>query len=163
MCNLSSRSVFLICICLLISLVQLALFSQLLSYSPNRTTRPHRLLCQKTLRCPNHISQFSIHIDQYENISYIRSPVFASILNTIRNSSYYNNDSSSACVHIAPVDTIDRDRRSKQGYYTFFLEQRLNFFPQWSDPTKIHLIFNHYTGNFRTKQKRHYCLSFETI
>lgn len=153
-CNLSSRSVFLICICLLISLVQLALFSQLLSYSspnPNLSFLPHRLICKTNLQCPNHISHFSVHIDQYENISYIRSPVFASILNTIRNSSYYNNDSSSACVHIAPVDTIDRDRRSKQGYYTFFLEQRLKFFSQWSDPTKIHLIFNHYTGKFSTK------------
>jgi hypothetical protein len=152
MCKCSSRSVFLIGICLLISLVQLALFSQLLffdsSSNPNPFSLPHRLICTQKLQCPNHISHFSIHIDQYENLTYIRSPVFAKILDTIRNSSYYNNDSSSACVHIAPVDTIDRDRRSKQGYYTFFLEQRLKFFPQWSDPTKIHLIFNHYTGKF---------------
>jgi hypothetical protein len=97
------------------------------------------------------VTHFSIHIDrniQYENITYIRSPVFAIILDTIRNSSYYTNDSSSACVHIAPVDTIDRDRRSKNGYYTYFIEQRLKFFDEWSDPNKIHLIFNHYTGSF---------------
>ncbi|CAF1067833.1 unnamed protein product [Adineta steineri] len=110
-----------------------------------------KLNCKQKLLCPNNITRFSIHIDkniQYPNISYIRSPVFAIILDTIRNSSYYTNDSTSACIHIAPVDTIDRDRRSKNGDYLYFIEQRLKFFPEWSDPNKIHLIFNHYTGTW---------------
>jgi hypothetical protein len=155
--NISQRFVFLLSICILICFVQIALIFQLLSNSshieksfslPSFQTK---LICKQKLKCPNNITQFSIHIDkhtQYSNITYIRSPVFAIILDTIRNSSYYTNDSASACIHIAPVDTIDRDRRSKNGYYTYFIEQRLKFFNEWSDPNKIHLIFNHYTGSF---------------
>ncbi|CAF3515074.1 unnamed protein product [Rotaria sp. Silwood1] len=108
------------------------------------------LNCTKKLICPRNITHFSIHIDkniQYPNVSYIRSPIFLNILDIIRNSSYYTNNSSLACLHIAPVDTIDRDRRSKNGYYTYFIEQHLKFFHEWSDPNKIHLIFNHYTGS----------------
>jgi hypothetical protein len=159
--NLSQRFIFLTTICILICLVQVALIFQLLSNSsqiekslslpPSFYLQPTNLSCKEKLKCPNNITRFSIHIDnniQYPNISYIRSPIFAIILDTIRNSSYYTNDSSSACVHIAPVDTIDRDRRSKNGYYTYFIEQRLKFFQQWSDTNKIHLIFNHYTGTF---------------
>jgi len=160
--NISQRFVFLISICILICLVQLALIFQLFSNSshiehslflPFFSTLQTKLICKQKLTCPNNITQFSIHIDkniQYSNITYIRSPVFSIILDTIRNSSYYTNDSSSACVHIAPVDTIDRDRRSKNGYYTYFIEQRLKFFHEWSDPNKIHLIFNHYAGSFST-------------
>jgi hypothetical protein len=157
--NLSQRFLFLTSICILICFVQLALIFQLLSNSshtdsslssPSLNFIHTKLNCKQILKCPNNITRFSIHIDtniQYPNVTYIRSPVFATILDTIRNSSYYTNDSSSACVHIAPVDTIDRDRRSKNGYYTYFIEQRLKFFDQWSDPNKIHLIFNHYTGS----------------
>ena len=148
MYHVSSRILFLISICIIIFLVQLALFFQLLSDTSISSFPSSPLLCKSKLSCPNPTSRFSIHIDQYENITYIQSPVFAIILETIRNSSYYINDSSVACVHIAPVDTLDRDRRSKHGYFTFFLEQRLKFFPEWSDRNKIHLIFNHYTGKF---------------
>ena len=147
------RVTFLLSICVLICIVQVALIFQLLSDSSHPIVE-RKLSCPHKFQCPNNITHFSIHIDkhpQYENVSYIRSPVFSIILETIRNSSYYNNDSSSACVHIAPVDTIDRDRRSKNGYYTYFIEQRLKFFREWSDPNKIHLIFNHYTGSFFDK------------
>jgi len=153
--HISQRFVFLTTICILICLVQLALIFQLLSDTEKSLSSfyvPHiKFDCKSRLLCPNNITRFSIHIDkntQYPNISYIRSPVFASILDTIRNSSYYTNDSSLACVHVAPVDTIDRDRRSKNGYYMYFIEQRLKFFYEWADPNKIHLIFNHYTGSF---------------
>jgi len=159
---ISQRLVFLVSICIIICLVQLALIFQLLSNSEtSRFLSQTKLICTHKFQCPNNITQFSIHIDQHQNISYIRSPVFSIILETIRNSSYYNNDSSTACVHIAPVDTIDRDRRSKHGYYTYFIEQRLKFFPEWSDPNKIHLIFNHYTGSFffRKIEMRNYYLS----
>ncbi|CAF0982278.1 unnamed protein product [Rotaria sp. Silwood1] len=114
------------------------------------------LNCTKKLICPRNITHFSIHIDkniQYPNVSYIRSPIFLNILDIIRNSSYYTNNSSLACLHIAPVDTIDRDRRSKNGYYTYFIEQHLKFFHEWSDPNKIHLIFNHYTGTWPSYQR----------
>jgi len=155
--NKSQRFIFLICICILICFVQVALIFQLFSNSYLSTKSfflfQTKLNCKQKLICPNNITHFSIHIDkniQYSNITYIRSPVFSIILDTIKNSSYYTNDSSSACVHIAPIDTIDRDRRSKNGYYTYFIEQRLKFFHEWSDPNKIHLIFNHYTGIFST-------------
>ena len=169
--NLSHRFVFLASICLLICVVQLALILELLSVNrslpPSALPSAHtKLVCDHRLRCPANITRFSIHIDQhvrYPNVSYVRSPVFAAILQTIRSSSYYTNDSSRACLHIAPVDTIDRDRRSKHGYYTYFIEQRLKFFPEWSDPTKIHLIFNHYTGITRVRSSCFACVSFARI
>ena len=157
----SSRSkhfVFLTSICILLCLVQFALIFQLAfdsSYSEKSLFISsldflnRKLNCTQKLKCPNSIKHFSIHIDQnieHPNISFIRSPIFAIILETIKNSSYYNNDSTTACVHVAPVDTIDRDRRSKHGHFVFSIEQHFKFFPEWSDPNKIHLIFNHYTG-----------------
>ncbi len=172
--NISQRFIFLISICILICFVQVALIFQLffqssqsqISFSlPLFSSFQTKLICKQIFQCPNNITHFSIHIDkynQYDNISYIRSPIFAIILDIIRNSSYYTNDSSLACIHIAPVDTIDRDRRSKHGYYTFFIEQRLKFFHEWSDPNKIHLIFNHYTGSsffFEGIEMRNYSLS----
>ena len=168
--NISRPIVFLTTICILICLVQFALIFQFLSNSSHTqqslSSFPSsfytKLNCTHRLKCPNNITRFSIHIDkntQYPNISYVRSPVFAIILDTIRNSSYYTNDSTSACVHIAPVDTIDRDRRSKNGYYIFFIDQRLHFFPEWSDPNKIHLIFNHYTGSFSFLLNRYRCVT----
>ncbi|CAF3836128.1 unnamed protein product [Rotaria magnacalcarata] len=157
--HLSQRVAFLVVICFVLCFVQFTLILQLISESPeierflslsSNDNLSTILNCTKKLKCPNNITRFSIHIDeniQYPNLSYVRSPVFTTILDTIRTSSYYTNDSTSACIHIAPVDTIDRDRRSKNGYYTYFIEQRLNFFREWSDPNKIHLIFNHYTGS----------------
>ncbi|CAF1623944.1 unnamed protein product [Rotaria magnacalcarata] len=158
--HLSQRVAFLVVICFVLCFVQFTLILQLISESPeierflslsSNDNLSTILNCTKKLKCPNNITRFSIHIDeniQYPNLSYVRSPVFTTILDTIRTSSYYTNDSTSACIHIAPVDTIDRDRRSKNGYYTYFIEQRLNFFREWSDPNKIHLIFNHYTGTW---------------
>lgn len=150
--HIYQRFTFLISICVLICLVQIALIFQLLSFSQHEisfsSSFQTKLNCTQNLKCPNNITRFSIHIDENSNTTYIRSPVFAIILDAIRNSSYYINDSSSACVHIAPVDTIDRDRRSKNGYYTYYIEQRFKFFHEWSDPNKIHLIYNHYTGSF---------------
>ena len=174
--NTSQRFIFLTTVCILICFVQVALIFQLLSNSSHLdkslSTPPsfflHRtkINCKQKLKCPNNITRFSVHIDkniQFPNISYIRSPIFAIILDTIRNSSYYTNDSSLACVHIAPVDTIDRDRRSKNGYYTYFIQQRFKFFHEWSDTNKIHLIFNHYTGisffHFQDRRLRNLFLS----
>lgn len=160
--HLSQRLTFLIIICFLLCFVQFLLIFQLVSESSSSSSTveksillsPYKTLsqilnCTKRLKCPNNVTRFSIHIDQhiqYPNVSHIRSPVFSIILDTIKNSSYYTNDSNAACLHIAPVDTIDRDRRSKNGYYSYFIEQRLKFYQEWSDPNKIHLIFNHYTG-----------------
>ncbi|UJR09102.1 hypothetical protein I4U23_013349 [Adineta vaga] len=151
--NIPQRFAFLAIICVLICFVQLALIFQLFSSidASHFSSSSPLLNCEQKLRCSNNITRFSIHIDQniqYPNVTYVRSPVFAIILETIRNSSYYTNDSNLACIYIAPVDTIDRDRRSKNGYYVYFIEQRLNFFSEWSDPNKIHLIFNHYTGTW---------------
>lgn len=155
--HLSHRFIFLFSVCTLICFVQIALIFQLFSssiddeksfFSPLFSSFQTKLNCTQILQCPNNITHFSIHIDTYLNFTYIHSPIFSIILDTIRNSSYYTNDSSSACIHIAPVDTIDRDRRSKNGYYTYYIEQRLKFFNEWSDPNKIHLIYNHYTGSF---------------
>ncbi|CAF4451776.1 unnamed protein product [Rotaria sp. Silwood2] len=158
--NTSQCFLFLTFIFILICFIQFLLIVQL--FSDSSPTEKSILLppfytsntifnCTQKLKCPNNITHFSIYIDkniQYPNVSYIRSPIFATILDIIRNSSYYTNDSKLACVHIAPVDTLDRDRRSKKGYFTYFIEQRLKFFHQWSDPNKIHLIFNHYTGTW---------------
>ncbi|CAF1071230.1 unnamed protein product [Rotaria sordida] len=158
--NISQRFIFLTIICILICFIQIVLIFQLFSDSssneksillPSFHISNTILNCTQKLKCPNNIKYFSIHIDkniEYPNISYIRSPIFSTILDIIRNSSYYTNDSSLACIHIAPVDTLDRDRRSKNGYYTYFIEQRFKFFHEWSDPNKIHLIFNHYTVHY---------------
>lgn len=165
--NIPHRVAFLAIICILICLVQLALISQLFSStnaSRLSSPAPSFLSCERKLICRNNSTRFSIHIDQnvqHPNVTYVRSIVFAKILATIRNSSYYTNNSTSACVHIVPVDTIDRDRRSKNGNYLYFIEQRLKFFPQWSDTNTIHLIFNHYTGKtvfhfLRTKLRNVY-------
>ena len=146
-----TRSIFLLSICCTICLVQIALILELFANSSTefiRTNSP-KLICSKKRQCPKNISRFSIHIDQnpeYPNATYIRSSVFATILQTVYESKYYTNNSNAACVHLAPVDTIDRDRRSKRAYFLFFAEQRLKFYPEWSDPDKIHIIFNHYTG-----------------
>jgi hypothetical protein len=153
--HIPQRFAFLTIICILLCLVQFALILELFSStSVSQFSSPPTLLtCKRKLPCPGNSTRFSIHIDQniqYPNVSYVRSPVFAAILATIRNSSYYTNDSARACLHVAPVDTIDRDRRSKHGYYVYFIEQRLKFFQEWSDPKKIHLIFNHYTGSLRS-------------
>ncbi|CAF4718461.1 unnamed protein product [Rotaria sp. Silwood1] len=161
----SQRYIFLMIICIFVCSIQFVFIFQLFSNTssieksillPSFYNSNTILNCTKKLICPRNITHFSIHIDkniQYPNVSYIRSPIFLNILDIIRNSSYYTNNSSLACLHIAPVDTIDRDRRSKNGYYTYFIEQHLKFFHEWSDPNKIHLIFNHYTGTWPSYQR----------
>lgn len=103
----------------------------------------HVIICQEKLSCQN---QFSIYIDALGNNTGKTSPIFARILQTIQISKFFTNNSENACLYLAPVDTLDRDRRSKQRYFTYFIEQKLHRYTHWTDPTKTHLIFNHYTG-----------------
>jgi hypothetical protein len=105
-----------------------------------------KFICNQQFHCPSHVKHFSIHIDNNSNITFIRSSIFMTILDTIRTSQYYTNDSSSACLHIVPVDTLDRDRRSKSGQFLFFMQQRLKMFSSWSNEKTYRLVFNHYTG-----------------
>ncbi|CAD6191877.1 unnamed protein product [Caenorhabditis auriculariae] len=75
------------------------------------------------------------------------SPVWRQILQCIRESDFYTEDPSEACLFVLGIDTTDRDRRSAN--YVPDVDSYIANLPQelWNDG-RNHIIFNFYHGTF---------------
>lgn len=68
------------------------------------------------------------------------------ILSVLRESAYYTDDPSKACIFVLAIDTLDRDILSKESYVVN-LQSKVNNLKFWNGGTN-HIIFNLYTGTW---------------
>ena len=73
------------------------------------------------------------------------SPVYQKIIKAIQNSGYYTAVPEEACILIPSLDTLDRDKLSKD--YVYNLPKKLLELPYWNYGTN-HLLFNLYSGTW---------------
>ena len=73
-----------------------------------------------------------------------KSPLYDKILKVIRSSHYYTSDPMKACLLVPSVDTLDRDRLSRDYVQRLPEMASLQF---WNDG-RNHLIFNQYSGSW---------------
>ena len=73
------------------------------------------------------------------------SPAYKTILNVIRDSSYYTHDPTQACLFVPNLDTMDRDPRSRD--FVRGLARKIRALPHWNNGEN-HLLFNMYSGKF---------------
>uniref|UniRef100_A0A1I8A0I2 Exostosin domain-containing protein n=1 Tax=Steinernema glaseri TaxID=37863 RepID=A0A1I8A0I2_9BILA len=85
--------------------------------------------------------------DVESSTSATHSVVYSNILRVIRESPFYTNDSSKACLFVLNIDTIDRDLRSQN--YVQDIGHLIKNLPQdlWNGG-KNHVILNLYHGTF---------------
>ena len=73
------------------------------------------------------------------------SPTYRTILNVIRNSSYFTHDPTQACIFVPNLDTLDRDPKSRN--FMRRIGQKMRSLPHWNNGVN-HLLFNLYSGKF---------------
>jgi glucuronyl/N-acetylglucosaminyl transferase EXT1 len=102
--------------------------------------------CKINDRCFNRKkcqSDFKVYIYQEPNI--LHAKIFESICNSIRLSNYYTDNPNEACLFLSSIDTIDRDRLSKN--YVKNIDKYIEKLEYWNNG-KNHLIFNLYSGTW---------------
>lgn len=72
-------------------------------------------------------------------------PLFAKILKVIKESSFYTDNPSEACLFIPSVDSLDRDRISPD--YVRRLGEKIRSLPYWNSGTN-HVILNLFSGTW---------------
>ena len=96
--------------------------------------------CFDFSRCRN---GFKVYV--YPTTSRISSK-YEEILKAIRESRYITTDASEACILIPSVDTLDRDKLSKDSYVPDIEDQIANL-PYWNNGEN-HFVFNLYAGTW---------------
>lgn len=86
---------------------------------------------------------FKIYV--YKNPAVILSNIFAQIISILLNSNYYTPNPEEACLFVASLDTLDRDKLSKN--FVKNLNSLIRDLPFWNNGTN-HLIFNLYSGSW---------------
>jgi glucuronyl/N-acetylglucosaminyl transferase EXT1 len=72
-------------------------------------------------------------------------PLFAKILKVIKESSFYTDNPSEACLFIPSIDTLDRDRLSAD--YVQRVGDKIRSLPFWNSGTN-HIILNLFSGTW---------------
>ena len=73
------------------------------------------------------------------------SSAYQTILNVIRNSSYYTPDPAQACLLVPNLDTLDRDPRSRD--FVRGIGRKIKALAHWNRGEN-HLLFNMYSGKY---------------
>ena len=95
--------------------------------------------CFDFSRCTN---GFKVYVyPQQDKISF----TYGEILRAIRSSRYYTTNQEEACVLIPSLDTLDRDKLSKE--YVNNLQAKLDDLEHWNNGWN-HLVFNLYSGTW---------------
>ena len=97
--------------------------------------------CFDFTRCDN---EFKVYVYPTDKNLMISSS-YVKILSVIRESKYFTNDPSQACVFILSIDTLDRDNLSND--YIRNMPLRLQRLPLWNGGQN-HIIFNLYSGTW---------------
>jgi len=92
-------------------------------------------------KCSETRFKFYIH----EQPTSIVSDLFKNIISTLKSSAFVTDDANEACLFILSIDTIDRDKLSKD--YLQNLSLILNELSYWSNGRNF-LVFNLYTGTW---------------
>lgn len=73
------------------------------------------------------------------------SPMYQQVIKAIQNSRYYTTNPEEACILVPSLDTLDRDKLSKD--FVNNLPKKLLELPYWNHGTN-HLLFNLYSGTW---------------
>ena len=103
--------------------------------------------CFNLNRCVQ--GQFSVYV--YPEPYLVKSSIFKKILQSLNSSPYYTADPAEACLFVASVDTLDRDRLSDNYVANLSNTTADNPFarlPHSNQTGANHLIFNLYSGTW---------------
>ncbi|CAF0762871.1 unnamed protein product [Brachionus calyciflorus] len=81
----------------------------------------------------------------YNRPNMIKSQIYKNILSSLKNSKYLTRNPKRACIFISSIDTLDRDRLSKN--YIHDLDDLVTKLNYWNNGEN-HLIFNMYSGSW---------------
>jgi len=88
---------------------------------------------------------FKVYVYPREDKDTKISPAYENILNAIQRSKYYTDDPEEACLLVPSLDTLDRDKLSKD--FVHGLPAKVAALPHWNHGTN-HLLFNLYSGTW---------------
>lgn len=97
--------------------------------------------CFDRTKCLNDFKVYVYPIQPGEKIS----PLFGKVLKVLRESRFYTDDPSKACLFIPSVDTLDRDNLSED--YVHQLPTKIAALPHWNGGIN-HVIFNLFSGTW---------------
>lgn len=113
------------------------------------TNLNHRVCTLKTTcfdlnRCQQSNGRLKIYI--YPHPRQIVNKIFAQIIEFLNSSTYVTSDPTEACLFLAPLDTLDRDKLSSR--FVRDLDKSLKQLSYWNESGRNHLIFNLYSGSW---------------
>lgn len=98
--------------------------------------------CFNLTKCNSNL--FKIYV--YSEPSIISSNIYDSIIRVLSNSKYKTNDPYEACLFVSSIDTLDRDKLSKN--YIRNLKKLIPKLKYWNQTVSNHIIFNLYSGSW---------------
>ena len=105
---------------------------------PNKCTME---TCFDASKC---LSGFKVYVYPSKTTDKVSS-TYRTVLDVIRNSSYYTQDPTRACLFVPNLDTLDRDPKSRE--FVWAIGRKIKSLSHWNHGTN-HLIFNLFSGKY---------------